>query len=195
MNYLAHLYLADCSGTDLLGNLMGDFVKGNHHQDYPEAIRQGVWLHRQIDKFTDAHAVVRASRERINKQRRRYSGVLVDMFYDHFLACNWQQYSDLGFEEQLRQWIGVLRQDQSISIPQRMQPMLEGITRGGMLQSYQSQQGIEYALWRISQRIRFQNQLDRGIEDLDQAYRELEQDFKQFFPDLIRFTKGLVGGV
>jgi len=92
MNFLAHLYLADPQPLGLLGSLMGDFVKGPLGGRYPEPITRGIMLHRRIDTFTDAHAVVRASRTRISPGRRRFAGIMIDVFYDHFLARDWARY-------------------------------------------------------------------------------------------------------
>ena len=188
MNYLAHLYLSECSKSALLGNLMGDFVKGKNWQAYPEDIQHGIWLHRQIDKFTDAHPVVRRSKQRINKNRARYAGVLVDVFYDHFLAINWSRYSGVEFQQQLSQWIELLEDTSAYNVPHRMQATLRGITQGGMLHSYESRYGIEYALGRISARIRFRNSLAEGIADLNSCYRDLDRDFNCFFPEIIAYV-------
>src|ERR1051325_10142199 len=95
MNYLAHLFLAEDDPESLLGNLLGDFVKGAKKDDYPDSIRRGIELHRKVDRFTDAHRVVRSSLSLISPARRRFAGVLVDIFYDHLLAKDWQIYSSV----------------------------------------------------------------------------------------------------
>ena len=93
MNFLAHIYL---SGTDekiLVGNFMGDYVKGRDYLKYPEDIRKGLLLHRQIDFYTDNHPIVKNSKKRIESVYRKYSGIIIDIFYDYFLATNWPDYS------------------------------------------------------------------------------------------------------
>ena len=93
MNYLAHLYLAGDDSELLIGGLMGDFVKGRVDPARPAAVRAGILLHRRVDSFTDQHPVVRRSKARIDPEFRRYAGILVDLFFDHFLACDWPAYS------------------------------------------------------------------------------------------------------
>ena len=100
MNYLAHLYLAEVSGTSLVGNFLGDFIKGRLEQAHlPKEYEVGVSLHRKIDVFTDSHPVVLRSRTRISKLRRRYAGIVIDMAYDHFLALNWTGYCDMPLNQ------------------------------------------------------------------------------------------------
>src|SRR3954464_15580437 len=88
MNYLAHLYLSAPTEDAWLGSLLGDFVKGPLDGRYSQHITSAIALHRKIDTFTDAHPVVLRSKSRISAARRRYAGIMIDMFYDHFLARN-----------------------------------------------------------------------------------------------------------
>src|SRR6476469_1163611 len=100
MNYLAHLYLADNSPESILGNLLGDFVKCQAAFNiYPIAIKKGIQLHRQVDAYTDSHAVVRESKKLISNINKRYAGIIIDVFYDHFLAKNWLTYSSIPLNE------------------------------------------------------------------------------------------------
>jgi acyl carrier protein phosphodiesterase len=86
MNYLAHLYLAGDSPESILGNLIGDFLKGTTVDSYSESIRKGIQLHKQVDRYTDLHDIVRKSKQLISPVNKRYAGIIVDVFYDHFLA-------------------------------------------------------------------------------------------------------------
>ncbi len=95
MNYLAHFFLAENTPESLLGNLLGDFVKGSAVNLYPQEIIKGIYLHRKVDSYTDSHAIVRSSKSLVCSQRRRFAGVLIDVFYDHFLAKNWREYSEV----------------------------------------------------------------------------------------------------
>ena len=95
MNYLAHLLLAGDEEADQVGGLLGDFVRGPLPCGLPPDLAAGVALHRQVDSFTDAHPLFLRSRERVSAGRRRVSGIMVDLFYDHFLACHWARYCSL----------------------------------------------------------------------------------------------------
>src|SRR5262245_26013048 len=93
MNYLVHLLLAASEPESLLGALMGDFVKVPLGAQYSPSITHALALHRRVDSFTDAHPVTATSRARISRERRRFAGIMVDLFYDHFLARNWTAYA------------------------------------------------------------------------------------------------------
>src|SRR5512144_959014 len=108
MNYLAHFYLADPNPEAWLGSLMGDFAKGAIDSSLPPVIRQNIELHRSIDAFTDAHPIVGTSKRRLRPAFRRYGGILVDIFYDHFLACGWAQFARLPLDHFARSVHAVL---------------------------------------------------------------------------------------
>ena len=92
MNFLAHIYLSGDNDFIKIGNFMADSIKGDNYNNYPEYIRKGILLHRSIDSFTDLHPVFRKSKHRLHDRYGHYSGVIMDIFYDHFLAKNWQDY-------------------------------------------------------------------------------------------------------
>src|SRR4029453_4779348 len=95
LNWLAHVFLSDSNVEFRLGNLLADIVRGEELQRMSAAFLRGVHKHKQIDAFTDSHPLVKRSRSRVSPQFRRFSGVLVDVFYDHLLATHWQRYSPI----------------------------------------------------------------------------------------------------
>lgn len=189
MNYLAHLYFSGNTQLSLLGNLMGDFVKGPSHSYTDHEIVTGIELHRRIDKFTDHHEVVKKSKNRISTERRRYAGIMVDVFYDHFLAKHWEHYSDHDFKRQIEFWYLKLGADSKVELPGRMQHALKKMTEEDWLSTYRTREGIADTIDRISRRIRFKNNLAGGGSELVENYRDLEQDFHDFFPQLICYVE------
>ncbi len=188
MNYLGHLYLAEDNSASLVGNLLGDFVKGSISAALPDEIRYGIALHRKVDVFTDSHEIVRASMRRITPARRRFAGIMVDMFYDHFLAQNWQRFSDIslqGFSENVYR---ALLEHHAL-LPDRLKRMLPYIIEENWLVSYKEIASIDRALNRLSKRFRRENTLLNSAEELAANYKQLEGDFYKFFPDLIQFAE------
>ena len=98
MNFLAHLFLSGENDDIIIGNFIADAVKGRYIEKYNEKIRYGIKLHREIDNYTDNHPVFKQSRKRLLHKYHKFSGVIVDMYYDHFLAVNWSDYSDENLE-------------------------------------------------------------------------------------------------
>ena len=98
MNFLAHIYLSHDDDDIKIGNFIADSIRGKKYKNYPAQIQRGILLHRHIDTFTDAHPTVRQSTKRLHENYSHYSGVIVDILYDHFLAKNWKKYSDVPLE-------------------------------------------------------------------------------------------------
>src|SRR5690606_4476409 len=135
MNFLAHIYL---SGTDkdvIIGNFIGDEVKGKSYTEYPVAIQKGLLLHREIDTFTDAQPIVRQSTKRLHYKYSHYSGVIVDILYDHFLAKNWNMYSDVSLEKFADDFYHLLEKNKAVLPPATLK-MIPYMIQGNWLVSY-----------------------------------------------------------
>lgn len=187
MNYLAHLFLSEGTPQSLIGNLLGDFVKGSAVNLYSQEIIKGIDLHRKVDSYTDSHAVVRSSKSLVCPQRRRFAGVLTDVFYDHFLAKNWREYSEVPLRDFARRAYQVLQDSRDI-LPVSLQQVMPIIIARDLLCSYQEIDGIDTALNRMSLRIKRTNNLAGGVEDLTANYQQFESHFRAFFPDLISYV-------
>lgn len=187
MNWLAHLFLSESNVESRLGNLLADIVKGADRQILNFQIQRGIECHQVIDKFTDNHIVVQRSKERIDSNYRRFSGVLVDIFYDHFLAKNWSDYSNITLDEFTAEIYESFQAYQG-QIPAIVSAVINRVATEDWLGSYRSVVGVENTLARISKRI--SRKLNRSfiltdaISDLTTHYDAFEQDFQEFFPEL-----------
>lgn len=190
MNYLAHLYLAEDIPESILGNLLGDFVKGQGAKAYCDEIKRGIQLHQKVDIYTDSHPVVRRSKKLISSVNRRYAGIIVDVFYDHFLAKNWLDYSSIALQDFTLKVYKILQDNEAI-LPESLKKNLENIIRRNLLMSYAEIKGINFALQRISLRLKRENSLGSASEELTEKYEQFEADFQRFFPDLISYVKRL----
>jgi acyl carrier protein phosphodiesterase len=99
MNHLAHLYLSSDSEEEMVGQFIADAVKGNDFNLYSRDIRQGILLHRWVDSFTDTHDLVKELRAKYRPNLGLYSGVLIDLVFDYFLAKDFQIHSGIELEE------------------------------------------------------------------------------------------------
>ena len=188
MTYLAHLYLSDSDPDSRVGSLMGDFVKGRVGDDFKPSVREGILLHRKVDSFTDAHPFIRQSKARISPGFRRYAGILVDIFYDHFLATRWHQWSDVSLDEFAGEIYGMLRERQD-TFPESMQRSMRYMVSRRLLQSYREIGGVHDALRGIETRLKRPSRLGESVRELEQNYTALRSDFEQFFPLLVEFTQ------
>jgi acyl carrier protein phosphodiesterase len=187
MNYLAHLYLAGEDTESVLGSLMGDFVKGRVDPARPPALRHAILQHRRIDSFTDAHPLVRRSKQRICPEFRRYAGILVDVFYDHFLADQWRRYTEVPLDEFADAVYAQVNRHLP-TLPPRMQQSMRYMTANDLLRTYRTVDGIRQALQGIETRLRRPSRLGEAVIELERAYPALRGDFTEFFPQLIRFV-------
>lgn len=195
MNYLAHIYLADLTKTSLCGNFIGDFVKGDIAEtDLSFELKQGVYLHRKIDVFTDSHRITRQSRCRISAPRRRYAGIIIDMAFDHFLARNWRDFSPLPLDEFTQKFHLELNQNYQ-QLPPPSQNIVKHLIKDKWLLNYASIAGIDFALngigRRMQKRFNRENTLNNAIEEITSNFTLLEKDFQHFFPELIDYVKQL----
>ncbi len=187
MNFLAHLYLSGNSEDILFGNFIGDFVKGNAYEEYPESIQRGILLHRKIDHFTDHHPVVSASKDLLREKYRHYAGVIVDMFYDHFLAADWENYHKVPLP-QFTARVYAIMTERTGEMPAEASRMLTYMARHNWLLSYAQKEGIGQALRGIARRTTFTSHMEKAITDLESHYKDFRNHFRKFFPDLMNMV-------
>jgi acyl carrier protein phosphodiesterase len=194
VNWLAHVFLSEPNVEFELGNLLADVVRGPQRDAMSANFLRGAACHKAIDAFTDAHPVVKRSRARIGSEHRRFSGVLVDVFYDYFLARNWERYSPIALGAYTADFYARV-QALPIELPPDAQLLLERVIRHDLLGSYARVEGVERALRRIStylnSRWRKQFALDQGVRDLQAHEAAFAADFREFFPTLQAHVAGL----
>jgi acyl carrier protein phosphodiesterase len=188
VNYLAHCFLADITGTSIVGNLMGDVVRGPLEGRYPAEIERGIRLHRRIDSHTDTHPVVRAAKARFHPPFRRYAGILLDVFFDHFLARDWKQYHPESLEAFADRVYRAIAAEPAL-FGGGLRLSLDYMRSHRLLESYRETRGIRRALTGLSRRLSRTNPLAEGIGELDRCYADFEEDFGLFFPQLIEFAR------
>jgi acyl carrier protein phosphodiesterase len=192
MNYLAHAFLSRASPELLIGGMLGDFVKGREHlRQYTPAVRAGILLHRSIDRYTDAHPTVQASCALVSPTRRRFAAILVDVFYDHFLARHWLRYTRQVLEDFTHQVYATLL-PHSVTYPERLQHILPRMAADDWLASYAEIESVDAALHGIARRFQRYTRaavLADGVQELLHHYAAFEQHFIEFFPELQSFAE------
>jgi acyl carrier protein phosphodiesterase len=188
MNYLAHLFLAEDSADSILGNFMGDFVKGHIVDGYSSGIIRGIITHRKVDSFTDSHERVVSSKRLISADRRRFGGIIVDVCFDHFLARNWNDYSSSELNLFIQKAYDLLERHRNI-LPEKLQIVIPRIIGENWLGSYLNIDGVGVVLNKISKRLKRENNLAGAVEELTSNYEVFEQNFRAFFPELIVYVE------
>jgi acyl carrier protein phosphodiesterase len=184
MNFLAHIYLSGDNDLMKIGNFMADGIHGKHFDTFPMEIQKGIILHRSIDTFTDAHPIFRQSTKRLHANYHHYSGIIVDIFYDHFLAKNWNDYSDERLDDYSERFYQSLRENHD-SLTLKTQKMLPYMVNHNWLLSYQSIESIESVLARMDTRMKYESNMRFSVVELRTFYSEFESEFTAFFKELI----------
>jgi acyl carrier protein phosphodiesterase len=187
MNFLAHIYLSGDNELITIGNLVGDGVRGNKYKLYPTEIQIGIQLHRHIDTFTDAHPVFRQCTKRLHKGYGHYSGVIVDIFFDHFLAKNWATYSDVPLAEYIDAFYKSLSKNIEI-LPPRFKRITPAMIEGNWLLSYATIEGIQTVLNGMNHRTEGRSKMNEATKELKEFYEDFETDFTLFFEELMTFS-------
>lgn len=188
MNYLAHLHLGGPAPAQLLGSLYGDFVKGPLAGRYAADIEAAIRLHRRIDVFTDAHPAVLAARARFPAERRRTSGILLDLFFDHCLAQAWDDYASETLPRFTRRVYRVL--DATPELPGHLALIAPRMAAQDWLGSYRDVDTLPRVIDAMRRRLSRPRLLDGAEAELARLYEPLWDDFRAFYPQLMRFAEG-----
>lgn len=186
MNYLAHLHLGGPAPHQLLGSLYGDFVKGPLDGRWPQTIEAGIRLHRRIDLFTDTHPLVRDARALFPAARRRVSGILLDLFFDHCLARDWADYAEVPLPAFTGQVYRVLA-DQA-ALPGALARIAPRMAEQDWLGSYRDFDTLAAVVGGMSRRLSRPELLAGGFDELAERYQPLSDHFRRFYPELQRFA-------
>lgn len=188
MNFLAHIYLSNNDVEITIGNFIADAIKGKQYLEYPPRIAKGIVLHRAIDTFTDAHPTFRKSTSKLHKTHSHYSGVIVDVLYDHFLAKNWADYHALPLAQFVQNFYAMIQENFGI-LPIRIQRMIPYMIADNWLLSYATVEGVNKILGQMNMRTRGIGKMDKAVITLEAHYSEFEAEFTSFFEEMIQFSK------
>lgn len=182
MNYLAHAFLSNNNKDLLVGNFIADHVRGNRFENYPEQIVEGIYLHRQIDAFTDAHPLFKASKRFFYNGFEKYSGVLIDIYFDHLLALNFNKYSGIPLP-QFASGVYAVYEGSKALLPQNSSRFLEYVMQNDVYVAYARPEGIERVLNHLSHRIGHGIRLDHSFSLFKTHQSALQDNFFSFFKD------------
>ena len=171
----------------MIGNFIADHIRGNQFKRYSQGIQRGIRLHREIDTYTDAHPITRRSKRRLDKKYGLYAGVIIDLFYDHFLAKNWDDYSAIPLDVYVASVYALLGSNLE-NLPEKTQHLLPLMVEYNWLYNYQFIKGMQRVFNGMNRRTNNKSQMHLATYDLQEYYLTFETDFKEFFQQLIAFT-------
>jgi acyl carrier protein phosphodiesterase len=187
MNFLAHLYLSGENEGVRLGNFFADAVKGNKLNRYPDDVRDGIRLHRMIDSYTDSHPVVLRGTKRLQPKYGKYSGIIIDLYYDYYLASGWDDYSDISLKKYTQDAYKLLIRNYFL-LPDRSRRILPFMITYNWLEGYSKKKGMKQVFEGMSRRTRFPA-MRNAMDDLEIYFSEFKKEFEEFFPDIIHESR------
>jgi len=188
MNFLAHAHLSDKNQELLVGNLIADSVKGNQLSSFPQMVAQGILLHRQIDTFTDSHPIVANSKNTIRNESGKYSGVVVDIYYDHFLARMWSEFSEIPLDEFTVSVYRILGNN-TFLLPARVKRILPYMVAQNWLHGYANLEDLKRIFYGMDRRTKLVSGMRTAVTTLENHYDSLKQDFEDFYPELQEYVR------
>lgn len=191
MNYLAHSFLSFSYDEILIGNFIADSLRGKEVESFHSSIKMGIQLHRLIDNFTDHHEIVKQSKERLEPKYGKYDSVIMDILYDHFLAINWNKYTDMTLTHHSEKVYQSLQNNYNI-LPPKIKEFLPHMIRENWLVQYGNEDGIAQSLRGMARRASFVSHMEEAVVDLKNKYSEFDSDFQLFFPELISVCKNFL---
>ena len=188
MNFLAHIYLSGDNELIKIGNFMADNIHGRKPEEFSPLIQKGILLHRAIDSYTDAHPVFRQSTKRLHPVYHHYAGVIVDIFYDHFLAKNWEQYHDEPLHDYVSTFYTSLKNNFNL-LSEGTKRIVPYMIEHDWLGSYKTIDGIAKILSQMDNRTKNKSGMRQSVNELQEFYAEFEEEFTLFFASLQAYSK------
>lgn len=183
MNFLAHIYLSGDNDFIKIGNFIADGIHGKNFSGIHPEIQKGIILHRHIDTFTDSHSVFKQSTKKLHAGYGHYSGVIVDIFYDHFLAKNWMNYSEVSLAEFTTEFYTLLENHLHLT-PEKTKRLFPYMVSQNWLYEYRTMEGISQILYQMDSRTGFKSNMQFAPNELQQFYEEFELEFTLFFKEV-----------
>ncbi len=188
MNFLAHIYLSGEDEGVKIGNFIGDYVKGKGYLDYPDNISKGIILHRYIDSFTDSHPMVKAAMQPLRPGYGRYSGIVVDIIFDHFLAKHWDNFSSHQLHDFIHNAHAIFLSNFRL-LPWRVKQFLPFLIQNRRLASYSSKKGVRRTLALMSKYTSLPSKSDFAIQVLEKDETLLQEYFYSFMEDVVIYVE------
>lgn len=187
MNYLAHIFLSGIDEEVIIGNFIGDYVKGRDYNMFKPGVKKGILLHRRIDTFTDKHKIISQSKSYFASRYHKYAGIIIDILYDHFLVLNWNRFSPEALESFKEDVFDCLKKNYAI-LPERVQFFVPSFIKNDWVGVYSTVDGIILVLSRMAMRTTLPDHSEFAREVIHKYYIQLESEFLTYFPDIIKYV-------
>lgn len=166
----------------MTANLFGDFVKGKDLSAYHPKVQEGILLHRKIDSYIDHSETVLILMRKLYKSLPKVSSVAIDLFFDHLLAKNWNQFHPKPLDDFLNQYYQTIQLSEKLYSANFI-AMMQKLIEHNWISFYPTLYGLEKSCQGVSSRISFPNELKNGKTVFLQLQEEITDTFFQFMKE------------
>ncbi len=191
MNYLAHIALSGVNTDVMIGNFIGDFIKGNDYNNYPKDLKKGMLLHRDIDSFTDNHPLTIQSKRRFYEAYPKVGGIITDILYDYFLCQQWNKFYAIELNDFIAKTYVTLKLNKS-KFPKEMDYLYQHLIKNDWFQRYQTQEGTALTLTEIGKRLKYPKDLGMAFHIVNDNFNSFEEEFSEFYKELLNFCNHFI---
>lgn len=188
MNYLGHAYLSFNHQEILVGNMISDFIKGKQRFVFSGNIQKGIELHRNIDEYTDSHPATKKAMEIFRPAYRLYSGAIVDVLYDHFLANDANEFDDNSLKDFSANVYRHIEEHTAV-LPQRFLVAFSYMRTHDWLYNYRFEWGMQRSLAGLVRRAAYLSESETAYNLFLEHYVLLNDHYREFFKDVKQFAK------
>jgi acyl carrier protein phosphodiesterase len=186
MNYLAHIALSGEKTDIMIGNFIGDFIKGNDYNNYPKDLKKGMLLHRAIDSFTDNHPLTIQSKRRFYSEYPKVGGIITDIIYDYFLCQQWNKFYSIELNDFIANTYTTLKHNKN-KFPKEMDYLYQHLIKNDWFQRYQTQEGTALTLTEIGKRLKYPKDLGFAFNIVNDNFSSFDDEFSEFYKELMNF--------
>lgn len=191
MNYLAHIALSGNNTDIMIGNFIGDFIKGDEFNKFPRDLRKGMLLHRAIDSFTDSHPLTIQSKRRFYKEYPKVGGIITDILYDYFLCLNWDKFYSMSLENFITKTYLTLEENKN-QFPKEMDGLYQHLIINDWFRRYKTQKGTALSLTQIGNKIKYPKDLGLSFQIVNDNFEQFNNEFDAFYQELIVFCANFI---
>jgi acyl carrier protein phosphodiesterase len=195
MNHLAHFFLSNGNDDLAIGNFVADFITNKELPQFTEGVKRGIFLHREIDAFTDAHPLVKQGTKRLHPYHHKYAPVIVDIYYDYLLARNWEEFAEIYpsvppdvFVKKMYKLLKIRENE----LPEKLRQRLPRMIADDFLMKATTFEGLEQSFARVEKYATFPGNFGNAAEHLMLFLDDFDKEFKDFFPDLQRHVAAVI---
>jgi acyl carrier protein phosphodiesterase len=194
MEILLNAYFTNPDPEAMVGSFLGSGYVNNHEHTFSSPIERGQAIGHSINDFIDNHPVCQQSIQLLSPKARKYGRTILKLYYDHFLARNWQQHSDIPYDQFCHEIVEVLKSHNHL-FPYKPKRVVNRVIRKNLVSTLPTINGLNEYIREMTRYNSYNSSILESIGDLVKNYNSFSKDFDLIFPEMERECAPLYGKV